>query len=95
MKIEITKTCNRCGILQPISEFQKHEAYTGGHVCICKKCTSDYGRKRREDPKIKERLYANNKIWKLRNPKRALNIKLRSYIKILQKNGYKVIKINS
>jgi hypothetical protein len=33
------KTCFRCGVLQPLTEFYKHKGMADGHLNKCKTCT--------------------------------------------------------
>ena len=50
------KTCSKCGIVKPITEFYKNHRTTSGHVNKCKDCTkSDVRKYRRDNPSVQER----------------------------------------
>ena len=46
------KTCSRCKVKKPLSEFVKHHKYPGGIFCYCKSCcvklSANYRDKNRE-----------------------------------------------
>jgi len=46
----IKKKCTRCGETKDISQFQKRAASSDGLTASCKKCLSDYDKKRANKP---------------------------------------------
>jgi hypothetical protein len=58
------KKCNRCDVLKPVSEFQKHSCGKYGVQSFCKACASEMHRIRyQEDKEYRERLRENAKRY--------------------------------
>jgi DNA-directed RNA polymerase subunit M/transcription elongation factor TFIIS len=91
MEIKV-KQCNKCGVTMSIDNFQKHSAYTGGHINMCKKCVYEYAKERRKDPDVRAQMNKNSKIWRKRTPEKTLQRRIRTSIKFLQINGYEIRK---
>jgi len=36
------KKCSGCGLEKPLSEFYKHDAYSGNYTSMCKSCLAEY-----------------------------------------------------
>ena len=57
--MRIEKSCFKCLIVKPLSEFYKHKKTSDGHLGKCKECTkndtkNNYNRKSIDDPKFIE-----------------------------------------
>lgn len=80
---EITKSCFKCNIIQPLTNFYKHPQMPDGHVNKCKECnkkdTHDHyitkreyyaekRRERRQDPKRKRKHLDTIRKYRLANP---------------------------
>lgn len=53
------KTCSRCKIEKPLSEFNRRG---GGHQAACRQCNSEYYKQYyKENPSEKERILQNNR----------------------------------
>jgi hypothetical protein len=81
-----TKTCIKCDIEKPISEFSKHEAAKDGFRNSCKDCTRLWHKEHRNKPAIRDRerlrhqddyeknrdyRIARSRVWALANPERV------------------------
>lgn len=72
------KKCNQCGIEKEFTEFQIRRASKDGFTARCKKCLSEYDKKRfKEDPKVKARHKAYQKT---EAGKEAMNRARRKYV---------------
>jgi ribosome-binding protein aMBF1 (putative translation factor) len=91
MKTE-AKQCRKCGITMSIDNFNKHSAYTGGHITMCKKCAYEYAKERRKDPIIREQMNKSVRLWLKKTPEKTLQRRIRAYITFLQINGYEIRK---
>jgi hypothetical protein len=80
------KTCFKCGISKPMTEFYVHKQMADGHLNKCKECTKqdekkrrhgdgrkyvlDYDRKRASLPHRREQAKRINTEWKTAHPNR-------------------------
>lgn len=73
--MEQTMVCKKCGIEKEHSKFRPRLDRPGKHYGQCKKCESDYKKgyklKNKEIIKIKDKLYRNNNIDKIKERHRA------------------------
>lgn len=53
-----SKTCFVCKEHIDISMFYAHKKMADGHLNKCKKCTKNYERQRRQDPKFRDKILA-------------------------------------
>lgn len=80
------KTCFKCGVSQPITEFYKHPMMADGHLNKCKTCTKRdvkdryrdtiedrhaYERKRNSTPERKAKLRVAHRRYQKRHPVRS------------------------
>ena len=72
----MSKTCTKCFVEKPLTEFYKAKGYKGGHQTSCKSCNKEYNRLKylKNKPQISER----NKAWVENNRDRKREINLRS-----------------
>jgi hypothetical protein len=50
------KTCTKCGVLKPISNFHKDSSTKTGYYPLCKECKSNYMKKKwKEDPEYRKK----------------------------------------
>ena len=66
------KTCNKCQISKPLSEFSKNKLRKDGHNSNCKLCHKDYVAKHYQENKSKYLEKADN--WKNKNPEKRRKI---------------------
>lgn len=75
--MELTKSCSRCKVIKPISDFSKSKRDKDGHRSACKECVRlDYFANHDEEKALRRQNYASNKeaykarsrVWKLENP---------------------------
>lgn len=51
------KTCKKCSVLKPLSDFYKHSKMADGHVNFCKECQKSANRQNRAEKVDYYRLY--------------------------------------
>jgi len=56
----MTKKCNKCNEIKPLSEFHKKKAIKSGISGICKQCGREYKAKWQKDNADKTRIYSSN-----------------------------------
>ena len=54
------KTCTKCSINKPFTDFHKGSNYADGHRSRCKACMSSYSKERNKDPEVKARARTNS-----------------------------------
>lgn len=62
-----TKVCKKCGISQPVSEFQKERRVKSGRQASCRTCKKEYARKRIKNPVAREKARKNGRESYQRN----------------------------
>ena len=79
------KTCFKCKVEKPLSEFYKHKQMADGHLGKCKECARDdaiehrkhndsvreYDRMRSKRPERKAHAARNGKRWRKNNPEKV------------------------
>lgn len=65
-----SKTCNTCSQLLPFSDFHNNKRGRFGKQSSCKKCSAEYGQKRKNSPHVKALKIAAKKRWRARYPKK-------------------------
>lgn len=63
-----TKTCTKCNLAQPLTEFHRNTKCAGGLVSQCKSCRSVYRAEYTRRPDVRERLNKQMREWKKANP---------------------------
>lgn len=92
------KTCSRCKVEKPLSEFYNGSRYADGKQSRCKQCGLEAGRE--SDARNRERRRERSRAWHAANPekRRAINVTNRlrryglderSYLDILTRQGGK------
>lgn len=89
------KTCNKCGVLKPVSDFYKDRAMNDGHSSICKTCKTATVYKWRKENKPKYNALAAK--WRDKNPdkqhatdiKRIYGLSIERYNEMLTEQGCK------
>lgn len=71
------KTCSKCEVEKPISEFSKHRGLKDGHQAWCKKCLGE--RNRRWFAENVERKRELNRRWRKYNADRVLSLRRKRY----------------
>ena len=77
----MTKKCNKCRVIKPLTEFHKHPKIKDGKDWKCKSCQSGYDiREYKENKEVKKQRI---KKWELKNPRliKDTNWKIRKNIK--------------
>lgn len=74
------KTCTKCSIPKPFTDFHKGSNYADGYRSICKACMSAYYKQRNSQPKQK----LKQREWSYR---RLYNITPAEYDQLLKKQG--------
>lgn len=70
-----TKKCSACGLELPLSEFNKNRRNRDGLQSVCRKCFSDYNRRRyASDP---DRHKSNAKRYREENPENVFDTRMR------------------
>lgn len=66
--MELTKTCTKCGVDKPITDFAQGRGYRDGRVTWCRDCYKDYRAKRLADPAVRahEAEYAHLRYARLK-----------------------------
>ena len=71
LKVEVTKPCSKCGIVQPLSEYsiaRKNDDGTYGYRSDCKTCTKKLDKIRKKIKKEKMRKEESKTIFHLHKP---------------------------
>ena len=84
------KKCSKCGLELPLSEFNKNKNAKDGLQDVCRKCFSEYNKRRySSDP---ERFKANVKAYRKANPEKVLETRLKTCQKRPNmKNAHKAV----
>jgi hypothetical protein len=63
------KSCSKCGQAKPLTDFYRSKLYPDGHRAQCKEC---YNAQRRAGyPDVRERVRAEHKDYRQRNPEKV------------------------
>jgi 5-methylcytosine-specific restriction endonuclease McrA len=87
--IDGKKECGQCGIIKPIEEFYKHKNYYRSYCKVCQNANTilfrknpknkekikSYSKKQYNKDGVKEKKFAQNKQWLLRNKLKAIEYK--------------------
>ena len=76
------KTCRQCGERKELAEYYRRSATADGYFGKCKVCVSLDAKARRQDPRCRDRLLAQDieahRRWRKANPEEAAN-RVREY----------------
>lgn len=86
----VLKTCTKCGVEKPVSEFYKHKRIACGFGSRCRDCTSTYQKERYAANS--ERIKENSVAWYAANAQRmrvaAVNYRIENKKKVTEYNKY-------
>ena len=74
------KTCQRCGLDKPISEFHKDRKIKDGHTNWCKSCVAEYGKEYHKRPDVKKRIAKSKHEYQIKNKDRLATKKREYYL---------------
>jgi len=75
------KTCNHCGVVQPLSAFPKNKNTRDGLLGQCKSCKRVASRAYERTPEFRARMRENTRRWKARDIVRYLLTRARARCK--------------
>ncbi|MFA6325425.1 MAG: hypothetical protein WCX46_04335 [Candidatus Paceibacterota bacterium] len=84
---EIGRICTNCNTYLPWEMFSKNKLGRNNRDSRCKKCIQILRVKRNQTPERKSLMAEKQRLWRLKNPDKALSISRRSYIKTGRKQN--------
>ncbi len=83
-----TKKCSQCNEIKSLTEFYPTKRYSMGVTGICRKCSQI--NRSRNYYKNPDKYKKKHKDWREKTPKLSEKRRIRTYIKYLEKKGYKI-----